>query len=90
MLFLIIVEAYDLGHIFPSSAISAGSRSGASVFSTLVPLLIQILMLFLFSPSFLVGGLAASGKQRVGQLRCQRWQEFFDRVVAGVSDGRGL
>ena len=41
-----------------------------------------MLMLFLFSPSFLVGGLAASSRQEVKQL----WYcwGFFDKVVVGV------
>ena len=90
MLFLVTVEARDLGHVFSSPAVSTGSRGRASVFSTLVPLLIQTSMLFLLSPSFLVGGLAASGGQGVGWLRCRRRRGFFDGVVAEVSGGGGL
>ena len=90
MPFLVIVEARDLGHVFPSSAVSAAGRGGASVFSTLVPLLIQTLMLFLLSPSLLVGGLTASGEQGVGQLWCQRRRRFFDGVVVGFSDRGSL
>ena len=90
MPFLVIVEARDLGHVFPSPAISAGSRGRASVFSTLVPLLIQTSMLFLLSPSLFVGGLAASVGQRVEQLRCRRRRGFFGGVVAGVLGGGGL
>ena len=86
MPFLVTVEARDLGHIFPSPAVSASGKGGASVFSTMVPLLLQVSMLFLFSPSLLVGGLAASSEQRVGRLRYQRRRRFFHRVVAGVSD----
>ena len=90
MPFLVIVEARDLGHIFFSLTVSAGSRSGASVFLTLVPLLIQTSMLFLLSPSLLVRSLAAFGGQGVGRLRCRRWRGFFDRVVTGVLGGGGL
>ena len=90
MPFLVTVEARDLGHVFPSPAVSAGGIGAASVFLTLVPLLIQTSMLFLLSPSLLVGGLAASGRQGVGRLRCQRRQKFFDEVVAGVSGGKSL
>ena len=90
MPFLVTVEVRDLGHVFPSPAVSAGGRGGASVFSTLVPLLIQTSMLFLLSPSFLVGGLAASGGRGVGRLKCQRRREFFDGVIAGISGGGDL
>ena len=90
MLFLITVEVRDLRHVFPSSAVKAGGRGGASVFSTLVSLLIQTLMLFLLSLGFLVGGLAASGGREVGRLRCRGRREFFNGVVAGVSGGGGL
>ena len=90
MPFLVTVEACNLEHIFPSLTISTGGRGGASVFSTLVPLLIQTSMLFLLSPSLLVGGLAASGGRGVGRLRCRRRRGFFDGVVAGVSGGGGL
>ena len=68
MLFLVIVEARDLEHVFPSLVVSACGKGGASVFSTLVPLLIQTLILFLLSPSFLVRGLATSVGQKVGRL----------------------
>ena len=68
MPFLVTVEAHDLGHVFPSPAVSAGGRGRASVFSTVVLLLIQTLMFFLFSPSLLVRDLTASGMQRVGWL----------------------
>ena len=90
MLFLFTVEARDLGHVFPSPAVSAGGRGGASVFSTLVPLLIQTLMLFLLSLSLLVGGLTTSGRRGVGRLRCRRRRRFFDGVGAGVLGGGGL
>ena len=90
MLFLVTVEACDLGHFFPNPAVSAGGRGGASVFSTLVPLLIQTSMLFLLSLSFLVGGLAASGRRGVGRLWCQRRRKSFDGVIAGVSGEGGL
>ena len=70
MPFLVTVETRNLGHVFPSPAVSASSRGGTSIFSTLVPLLIQMLMLFLLSPSLLIEGLAASGEQGVGWLRC--------------------
>ena len=88
MPFLVTVEARDLGHVFPSSTVSASGRGGASVFLTLVSLLIQTSMLFLLSPSFLVRGLAASGGRGVRRFRCQRRRGFFDGVVVGVS-GRG-
>ena len=65
MSFFVTAEARDLGHVFPSPAVSASGRGGASVFSTLVLLLIQMSILFLLSPSLLVGGLAASGRQGV-------------------------
>ena len=90
MSFLVTVEACDLEHVFPSPAISAGGRGGASVFSTLVPLLIQTLMLFLLSPSLVVGGLAVSDGRGVGKLRCRRRRGFFDRIVTGVLGGRRL
>ena len=90
MPFLVTVEARDLGHVFPSSTISAGGRGGTSVFSTLVSLLIQTSMLFLLSLSLLVGGLADSGGRGVGRLWCRRRWKFFDGVVAGVSGGGGL
>ena len=61
MLFPIIVEVRDLGYIFPNPTVSAGDRGRASVFLTLVLLLIQTSMLFLLSPSLLVGDLATSG-----------------------------
>ena len=70
MPFLVTIEVHDLEHIFPSPAVNASGRSRASVFSILVPLLIQTLMLFLLSLSLLVGGLAASGEQGVRRLRC--------------------
>ena len=63
-----MVEARDLRNVFPNPTVSAGGRGGASVFSTLGLLLIQTSMLFLFSPSLLVGGLAASGGQGVERL----------------------
>ena len=68
MPFLVIVKAHNLGHVFPSPTVSAGGRGGASVFSTLVPLLIQTSMLFLLSPSLFIGGLAASGGRGVRRL----------------------
>ena len=79
-----MVKRRDLGHVVPSPAVSAGGRGGASVFSTLVPLLIQTSILFPLLPSLLVGGLAASGGQGVKRLRCQKWREFFDGVVVWV------
>ena len=90
MPFLVTVEARDLGHVFPSPAVSTGSRGEASVFLTLVLLLIQTSMLFLLSLSLLVGDLAAFDRRGVEQLRCQRRRGFFDRVVAGVLGRRGL
>ena len=90
MPFLVTVEARDLGHVFPNPAVSASGRGGTSVFSTLVPLLIQTSMLFLLSPSLLIGGLATSGGRRIRQLRCRRRRGFFDGVVVGVLGGRGL
>ena len=90
MLFLVTVEARDLGHIFPSHVVSTSGRGGASIFSTLVPLLIQTSMLFLLSPSLLVGGLTASGGRGVRWLRCQTRRRFFDGVVAGVLGRRSL
>ena len=68
MPFLVTVEAQNLGHIFPNLAVSASSRDGASVFLTLILLLIQMSMLFLLSPSLFDGGLADSGGRGVGQL----------------------
>ena len=62
MLFLVTVEARDLGHLFSNLAVSASGRDKAGSFSTQVPLLIQISMLFLLSPSFLIKGLAASNR----------------------------
>ena len=90
MPFLVRVETRDLRPVFPSSTVSAGGRVGASVFSTLVLLLIQTSMFFLLSPSRLVRGLVASDGRRVGRLRCRRWQEFFDGVIAGVLGRGGL
>ena len=90
MPFLVTVEVRDLEHIFPSPTISTGGRGRASVFSTLVPLLIQTSMLFLLSPSLFARGLAASDGRGVRRLWCQRWREFFDGVVAGVSGRGGL
>ena len=90
MPFLIIVEEHNLRHVFPGPAISAGGRGEASVFSTLVLLLIQTSMFFLLSLSLLVESLPASGGREVGWLWYQRRPEFFDGVVAGVSDGGGL
>ena len=68
MPFLITVEARNLEHVFLNPAVSIGGRGEASIFSTLVSLLIQMLMVFLLSPNLLVGGLAASGRQGVGRL----------------------
>ena len=90
MPFLVTVKANDLGRVFSSPTISAGSRGRASVFLTLIPLLIQTSMLFLLSPSLLIGGVATFGGQGVGQLWYQRRLGFFDGFVAGVSGGRGL
>ena len=90
MPFFVTVEAHDLGHVFPSPTVSASGRGEASVFLTLVPLLIQTSILFLLSPSFFVGGLAASGGRGVGRLWCRMRRGFFDRVIPGVSGGRGL
>ena len=90
MLFHVTFEVRDLGHVFLNPAISAGGRGGASVFSTLVPLLIQMSMLFLLSPSLLVRSLAASSGQEVGRLWCRRRWEFFDGVVVGFLGGKGL
>ena len=90
MPFLVTVEARNLWISFFSHAISAAGRGRASVFSTLVPQLIQTLILFLLSPSLFVGGLATFGEQGVRRLRCWRRQGFFDGVVAGVSSGWGL
>ena len=90
MPFIVTVKARDLGHIFLSPTISACGRGRAIVFSTLVPLLIQTSMLFLLSPSFLVGGLAASGGRGVGRLLCRRRRGFSDRVVVRISFGGGL
>ena len=90
MPFLVKVEVHDLGHVFSNLTISTGGGGGASVFSTLVPLLIQISMLFLLPPSLLFGVFIASSKRGVGRLRYQRWQGFFDGVVIGVSGKEGL
>ena len=84
MPFLVTVEARDLEHVFSSLAVSAGGRCKVSVFLTLVPLLIQTSMLFLLSPSLLVGVLAASGKRGVGRLKCRKRQGFFNEVITGV------
>lgn len=65
MHFLIIVEVHNLRYVFSNFAISAGSRGRAIIFSTLVPLLIQILMLLFFSLSFFVEDLAASSRQKL-------------------------
>ena len=62
MLFLVTVKARDLEHVFPNPAVSADGRVGASIFSTLVALMIQKLILFLLSLSFLVKSLAASSR----------------------------
>ena len=90
MPFFVIVKVRDLEHVFLDPAVSAGNMGGASVFLTLVPLLIQTSMLFLLSPSLLIRGLAASDRRGVGRFRCQKRQEVFDRVVAGVSSGGSL
>ena len=88
--FLVTVEVPDLGHVFPSLAVSASGRGGASIFLNLVPLLIQTSILFLLSPNLLVGGLTASGGQGVGRLQCRRRRGFFDKVIARVLGRRGL
>ena len=90
MLFLVIFEAHDLGYVFPSPTVSDGSRGEASVFSTLVPLLIQTSIYFLLSLSLFVGDLAASSGRGVERLRYQRRRRFFNGVVVGVSGGGGL
>ena len=90
MPFFVTVEVRDLGHVFSNLAISASGRGETSIFSILVPLLIQTSMLFLLSPSLLIRSVAASAGQRVGRIWCQRRQEFFDRVVAQVLGRRGL
>lgn len=65
MPFLIIVKVCNVGHVFPHFAISASNKGEDSVFLTLVPLLIQTSMLFLFFLSLFIGGLAVSDGQRV-------------------------
>ena len=90
MPFLVTIEVHDLEHVFSNPAVSASARGKASVLLTLIPLLIQMLMLFLLSPSLLVGGLAASDRRGVGRYWCQRRRGFFDGVVAGVSGRGGL
>ena len=66
MSFLITVEVCDLEHVFLNFVINDSSKDEVSIFSTLVLLLIQILILFFLSLSFFVGGFAASVVQRVG------------------------
>ena len=82
MPFLVTVEARDLGHVFLGPAVSASSRGRASVFSTLVLLLIQTSMLFLLSPGLFVESLATSGGRGIGRLQCRRWRGFFNGIVA--------
>ena len=68
MPFFVIVEVHDLRYVFLNPVVSAGSRDRAGVFLTLIPLLIQTSMLFLLSPSLLVGSLATSGRRGVRRL----------------------
>ena len=84
MFFLVRVEVRNLEYFFSNPAVSASSRGKASVFSTLVSLLIQTSILFLLFLSLLVGGLATSGGQKVGRLQYKIRRRFFDRVVIGV------
>ena len=84
MPFLVTVEARDLGHVFPSPTVSTSGRDRASIFSTLVPLLIQTSMLFFLSPIPLVRGLAASSRRGVRRLWCQRRQGFFDKLFLTI------
>ena len=90
MPFLVTVEAHDLELVFLSPTVSASGRGGASVFLTLVLLLIQISMLFLLFLSFLVRGLTTSDRQKIGRLWCQRRRAFFDWVVVRVLGGENL
>ena len=88
MPFFVIVKVRDLEHVFPNPAVTAGGMSRASIFSTLVSLLIQTSMLFLLSLSLLVGGVSASDRQEVGQIWYHGRREFLNEFVAGIS-GKG-
>ena len=88
MSFHITIEAYNLKHVFSNLIVSEGGKSRASVFLTLVPLLIKTLILFLLSLNLLIRSFAAFGKQRVGRLWCQ--QRFFNKVIAEILVRKGL
>lgn len=88
MSFLIRIEVYDLEIVFSNLAISARSRGRASVFLTLVPLLIQISMLFRLFLNFFVEGFTAFSGYGVRQL--QYYRKIFNGVVLGVLGRRGL
>ena len=60
--FLVIIEACDLEYVFPNPTISTGGRSKASIFSTLVLLVIQMSMFFVLSLSFFIRSLTASSE----------------------------
>ena len=68
MLFIVSIEAHNQGHIFSNFINCANGRGRVSIFLTLVPLLFQTLMFFLFALSLFIRGLAISGGRRVRWL----------------------